>query len=1108
MLVPFVDRLVPVMIRGDVDEARILLDSLDGESLREAKDWFAQSKRWVAGMESLPYVGKDDPDYRVTHETFYQAQWIIDMCAVALCGPVTAARRVLWSDHWDHQEHSGQAALVHQLWDADREWARDFVNEAAKISLGGNARNTNWTLSRILRAVLMHHKLPAPRGATFLAAWSAGAGKHDSLTSWLSQDPLMPDLLFHYLASGHCGQTPGLPQATKELTSQGLVARHALLEHVLTLLTSPQRPASQKVLAEVLTALEVTAEEIPGGLTYLLGVLATSHGSVGGCLLPHAIALVTTPEELTDLTIVISGRPEKAQKATLLRAMRSKDLRTRIPVEGILDAMPLLANGADTAFAQRVNRAMSDLAPAGTSDAPTSQPPQPTALGLWDLRPAPAATDTQPRYWTWWEEQATWAEFLHPKHHQDGRREFLVEQALTAMADGSFASGASIGAPAVALIEAGKLSVSALIKALDDLFVAGGLRQAWPMALTVVNAACGATRKPAGLANLLATLATYAVEVPEGGVLPPQVAALAAGTGHSNAQVEARRFGAILTGTDPDTFLVKLRAEMADTKSVTAPRQAHVRLRGLWEAASPDFAREAHPSDVPADDLTFTDLQELRQLLSADFNYYALSYRPFCCIPPDYGSETHPGTALTYPDRVLAATVRAIGLHGQEAVRSALAGIERTSEPLHVVGAIDLWAGHGVDTSTFWRLARTSVTHEETVRPRYEDEYVPRRAAYERVQALPSLPDALSSPENPVQLPSSLDSGAARLAFLRALESLLLAEQNSVVLSTPTYADGTLDLEDLVSRLHTSEGLEVGPLDLVQALWRLRRVERYDADSLGSLAGLRTAPRLTDPGDAQGWDVCAVVGDWVAAGGLPSLDPVAVDGRWTTTVVAPVPWSRCEAAPDELRQDVWWIGRTPDLIRVMPRWADRVMLTAHAEFGLGYEPRDFPGRAAGPLGLALHDFLVGHLGQDRRYFRDHQLNPDLDVVIRGRLVPETAVAAALGRHEAGTLALGRVTQGVRTLFEAGGLRGLWPTAFLIAAALCHVDRRPAALPEFLRLLTAYAHEVPDRTVPRPLRDFAGSKGTTKGHLDARALVAALDATSELLASPVSEMVSG
>jgi hypothetical protein len=109
-----------------------------------------------------------------------------------------------------------------------------------------------------------------------------------------------------------------------------------------------------------------------------------------------------------------------------------------------------------------------------------------------------------------------------------------------------------------------------------------------------------------------------------------------------------------------------------------------------------------------------------------------------------------------------------------------------------------------------------------------------------------------------------------------------------------------------------------------------------------------------------------------------------------------------------------------------------------------------------------------------------------------RLDPEVAATAAVGRHGAGSLAAGRVTQSLGAVFEGGGFREMWPSALAIAAALCEVPNKPSGLPDLLRLLTAYAHEVPEPRVPDALRRFAEGRGSSRSHVEARVLVAALE----------------
>ena len=176
------------------------------------------------------------------------------MCAVVLCGPRTAAERVPWSKLWDFMEHDGEAAFVHLLWEQPLEWVAEFVDASAGARLGGQARNVNGNLSRVLRAAVVHHGLPCPTGDTFLREWLAGTpvvsrfGRSGmSLADWLAVDPLMPDLLHLFLAAGECGRGRASRRG-RRAGADGTMDRAAVVETVLAQLTTAQRPKSQRVL--------------------------------------------------------------------------------------------------------------------------------------------------------------------------------------------------------------------------------------------------------------------------------------------------------------------------------------------------------------------------------------------------------------------------------------------------------------------------------------------------------------------------------------------------------------------------------------------------------------------------------------------------------------------------------------------------------------------------------------------------------------------------------------------------------------------------------------------------------------------------------------------
>jgi len=486
------------------------------------------------------------------------------------------------------------------------------------------------------------------------------------------------------------------------------------------------------------------------------------------------------------------------------------------------------------------------------------------------------------------------------------------------------------------------------------------------------------------------------------------------------------------------------------------------------------------------EDLTL-DLPNLRLAFEANFSFYHQNSE-FCFWGPGYSETDRPGTLLTYPDRLLAAIVRAVYRHGAGAVRETLTGIERKYPyySLDVVAAIDLWVADRLDVETFWRVAFRGRTHDEVTRVWWDDPTLTRDEARERSVALPGLEQALDI--EPLVLPSGLNSAPARLAFLRTCESLLGAGDSPVVLCAPTYADCTLEFDDLLARLRAADGAPVGPLDLVQALHRLRPT---DPARLAELAGLRapTVAEFTDPEGVEVWDAADLVRTWVGSGGLPPLDPVNVEGKWSTTAKAPVPWSRCAAAPEQLRKDAWSPGPIIETVRLMPQWGDRTMVDAY-QIHTYYDPRHFPGRIAGPFGLPLHDRLLSLMTLKQHAVS--AMDTVIDVARHERLDPELAAAAAVGRHGAGSLAAGRLAQSLGIAFERGGFRGMWPSALAIAAALCDVPNKPSGFPDLLRLLTAYAHEVPEPRAPEALRRFAEGPGSSRSHVESRMLVAALE----------------
>jgi hypothetical protein len=896
--------------------------------------------------------------------------------------------------------------------------------------------------------------------------------------------------LLRYLACGTCGDLPALPDAVAELASRGMVDREQVIERVLEALTTAQRPKSQGVLAQTAQALELKPDEVPGGLTYLLGVLATSHTSVQPVLLPHAIELIADEEGLRQLTNVVVSRPDKGPRTTLLTALKAPPTAAALGAPAVLAALSSLAAGDDAAFTARVERVIAALAPEGER-APRST--EAVSMGLWDLAPSPGAGDGHDG-WRGWRKEPTWDDVLDVRDsYAADFQPWLVEVTLRAMANGTFAEGKELLAGVENQLVQQRLSTTLLCRTLDDLFLAGGLREGWPVALLIADRVCGAATRPPGLADLLRTLCRYAAEAPNAVDVPPRIAALALASGSSKAQFEARRLVTGLTRLPEDKSLAAL-ADAAPTPELPSPT-------GLWKVlnALPDPAptevRVGDPDDpllVAADDLA-----SLRELLSRDFNGYSQSFRDICHRGPGY-STLSSTTGLTEPDRVLAGTLVAIQRHGAVQVRAALAGIERPYQPVDVIAAIDCWIADALDPATFWRVAHGPTIPESELTRRWRDAGQEWNVVRSRHAALPTFAERLRLPDDPetdaLVVPSELGTPIERFTFLRAAESLMLTD--SPYLAAPTWADGTLDVDVFLARLEAaaeSPQRFVGPLDLVQGLHRLRPV--HPASAADVPTGLRTAPAFTDPEGKESWDASELVRHWLAEGGLPTLEVgVDAEGRWATSTVTPVPFARLAALPAELAADPWCPGPMPSALRMLPRWADRVTVDAFASWML-YDPRHFPGLAAGPFGLPLHDRLLSLATPDYNTTHFQAQSTLADFARRGRLDPALAAAAAVGRHEAGTLKLSLLVKTLHRLFPVA-FREVWPSALAIADALCGVPRKPTQLPDLLRLLTATAHEVPAAGVPElppTLVALAESRGTTKSHAAARQLVEALRA---------------
>lgn len=1024
------------------------LDQLDQEQRKAARAWFERSRAWFDGFRERSYRSGG-------LEVWREAPWLEGLCALALLPPAAAARRVPWQEMSpDGEETATRRLFAERLGDHDRPWVSTFVEIAGSTRLGAGPRRAGAgsALSSALRAAVVRHALPCPTGATFLQSWQAGhrvtrptprstwPTKDDARTALadaLVGDPLMPEILDLYLGSGHAGDEPHLPEVLADLVASGVTERTRVLQAILDALTHPPRVGTQRVLAGCLAALEVSADDVPGGAAYLVGTIATAHGSVGSALLPAAIASLRSPDELHELAMVIGSRPERRQKKDLLRALDAT-MADRVGRDATIRAVRTLGEGdPDSAFADDVRRALAGLG--GGVDAGDDLGGSPR-LGLWELRPeATRATPwlpppSGPRFASSWPEQEA----------------DVVAGILTMLAE------APSRAPGVAswldaMLTTGSVSLGNATRTVETLFLGGGMRLLWDHLVVLADKLAGEPRRPRGLEQLVRLLAGHAHEAPPRDVTDlthlRAVASTGGERGASKLAVEARAL-----------LLAMSRAEELPP-AVAASPPGPAPDRGLWDR------RPSRPSRAVAvtrlAPFRERDLARLRDLLEADRAH---------ADGPHTAPLVAPG-GLVAGSHLLACVTDAIDHHGPERVATALAGIDRTvasswsnerhPRPAGPVGhAIDLWVAGRLDASRYRELAHTT-----------------------------------GSPEPADDLPHA-PGRASVLVYLHAVETLLRAgRRGAVLLSSPTHSDGTLDVPTLMARMEDAR--DAGPLDLLLALLRLAPYDgapppvpelSFDPDLSPRVPGAADASALVERWLAAGglpdpvarledarWQL-----DWRPPVPWREFAVVAAEGP-----TGPPLWTRHGG------YDPVWRART------CPRWPDVV---PHAAQESETDLRAVLA-LSGPLGEPSILLLLNVLarGRGEPFWKPGETDHDVlvDALTSGRIDPGRAAAAASLGWSSGAFSLPDGLPHWRRLLEDGAMAPFWPVALAVAEAGITHAPKPRGLADLLRLLADLAPEVPagHRAVPAGVTRFAAGPGRTKSHDEARRLVAVLDRES-------------
>ena len=361
-----------LLVRPDLTALDAWLAAADDAHLRRAAAW--QRSHKVALSEFRPSEAGE-----VSRTRTWAATLLIASCA----SPHEAAKTLPWNDWWFVRDDEREL-LVRALHRRPRAWAEAFVPAAAEVKLGRRSESaTAPFLFLLLDALIRRHELPVPDGDAFLNGWARADP---------AEDRYLPVLLPALLRRSHLRHRPSLPAALESKIASGEIARTDVAVAVLEALVAPLRPSAQRVLADVLSRLALTSEELAGRLPLLQNALATAHGSVTAVLLPVTVSLAREPTDLDQIVTVIASRAEKRQQATLLGLLEGRDLRERLGVDATLRALAHLDACEDAALRERVARLRRRL-----GDVPEPEPakPSPAHGGLWTplVRQRPPAAE-------------------------------------------------------------------------------------------------------------------------------------------------------------------------------------------------------------------------------------------------------------------------------------------------------------------------------------------------------------------------------------------------------------------------------------------------------------------------------------------------------------------------------------------------------------------------------------------------------------------------------------------------------------------------------------------------------------------------------------------
>lgn len=381
-----IEDLQAALAAADVEGVRRSLAALDDAGRAEARRWAKalDDNPW----EQVPYTSHNVAE--VVRNQFLTHALLV----LHLLTPKQAIEQLHWPKCWEPD------LLAREVLELPIDRRGEIVTRIGTLPL-----RTGWravppqAIYPLVREVCAADGLGVPWNELIVRGWLHTCFPHD----WqgMSKVAATDEALERVRADGHLEALPLAFQQRKlsEFTSfapvvVALVAaedvnRGTVIDLCLTALDAPGRPSDQTLAARILLGVGLRSSEVPGGLPRLQQLLATCHGSVTSRLLPLALDLLSSAEDVEELTATISSRPEKKQRVDLLKALSTQDLRTRLGKDAVRSGLAILADHPDAALAGRASAALAEI---GVVAEPLSSTPKPI-LGLWDQR----IGDSRPR---------------------------------------------------------------------------------------------------------------------------------------------------------------------------------------------------------------------------------------------------------------------------------------------------------------------------------------------------------------------------------------------------------------------------------------------------------------------------------------------------------------------------------------------------------------------------------------------------------------------------------------------------------------------------------------------------------------------------------------